>query len=379
MNRQDRAPAPDFWSPEFDYERRDDGTVLMRQTGELEDDRPLVADYLDRWAEEAPDRTWLARRQDGGDWRRISYAQARRAARSIGAALLELGLGPDRPLMILSENSLEHALLGVACTCAGIPYAPVSPAYSLMSQDHGKIRDIARTLNPGAVFADDGGAFADALAAIGAEGRAVINHRNRVGGAIPFDDLLDADPDAADAARAALTPDTVVKYLFTSGSTGSPKAVINTNRMICASQAMVRDCYRYLRRQPPVVLDWAPWNHTAAGNTLAGEAVVSDMHEAFVDADGPLAERLLTALTAGEAAGGDKRGDNLSAAVLVHAPEPNLSHNMRVDQPGDPIDGLWDAYEVAMEHTEAVDDPEEMAAEWGEGFDESIVDFQMKY
>jgi len=268
VNRQDRAPAPDFWSPEFDYERRDDGTVLMRQTGELEDDRPLVADYLDRWAEEAPDRTWLARRQDGGDWRRISYAQARRAARSIGAALLELGLGPDRPLMILSENSLEHALLGVACTCAGIPYAPVSPAYSLMSQDHGKIRDIARTLNPGAVFADDGGAFADALAAIGAEGRAVINHRNRVGGAIPFDDLLDADPDAADAARAALTPDTVVKYLFTSGSTGSPKAVINTNRMICASQAMVRDCYRYLRRQPPVVLDWAPWNHTAAGNKV---------------------------------------------------------------------------------------------------------------
>lgn len=120
-------------------------------------------------------------------------------------------------------------------------------------------------------------------------------------------------------------------------------------------------------------------DHTAAGNTLAGESVVTDMYEAFADTNGSLAERLLIALNAGEAAGGDKRGNNLSAAVLVHAPEPNLSHNMRVDQPGDPIDGLWDAYEVAMEHTEAVDDPKEMAAEWSGGFEESIVDFQMKY
>lgn len=120
-------------------------------------------------------------------------------------------------------------------------------------------------------------------------------------------------------------------------------------------------------------------DHTAAGNTLAGEAVVTEMHEAFVDADGPLAERLLTALTAGEAAGGDKRGDNLSAAVLVNAPEPNLTHNMRVDQPGDPIDGLWDAYEAAREHTDAVENTDDLAAEWGEGFEESIVDFEIKY
>jgi uncharacterized Ntn-hydrolase superfamily protein len=120
-------------------------------------------------------------------------------------------------------------------------------------------------------------------------------------------------------------------------------------------------------------------NHTAAGNTLAGEVVVTDMQEAFEDSDGPLVKRLLTALTAGEAAGGDKRGDNLSAAVLVHAPEPNLTHNMRVDQPGNPIDGLWDAYEVAREHVEAIENPAEMAAEWGEEFDESIVDFPMKY
>lgn len=266
LDGRETQASSDFWSPNFEYEGREDGTILMWQTDELGDHAPLVADYLDRWAAEAPDRTWLARREAGGDWRRISYAEALAAARSLGAALLGLGLGPDRPLLILSENSLEHGLLGIACTYAGIPYAPVSPAYSQMSEDLSKLRGIVGTLSPGAVFADDGQAFARALGEVG--DALVINHRQPVPGALKFDDLLAADPAPADAARATLTPETVVKYLFTSGSTGSPKAVINTNRMICAMEAMVRDCYRYITRQPPVVLDWAPWNHTAAGNKV---------------------------------------------------------------------------------------------------------------
>ncbi len=266
LDGRETQASSDFWSPSFEYERREDGTILMWQTGELGDYAPLVADYLDHWAARAPDRTWLARRENGGDWRRISYAEALAAARSLGAALLGLGLGPDRPLLILSENSLEHGLLGIACTYAGIPYAPVSPAYSQMSEDLSKLRGIVGTLTPGAVFADDGQAFARALGQVG--DAVVINHRQPVPGALKFDDLLAADPAPADAARAALTPETVVKYLFTSGSTGSPKAVINTNRMICAMEAMVRDCYRYITREPPVVLDWAPWNHTAAGNKV---------------------------------------------------------------------------------------------------------------
>ncbi|MBR3370376.1 MAG: feruloyl-CoA synthase [Rhodobacteraceae bacterium] len=257
-----------FWSPVFEYDHRPDGTILMRQAEPLPDHLPLVADYLDHWADATPDATWMARRADGGDWRRISYAQARDMARSIGAALLGLGLGPDRPLLVLSENSLEHALLGLACTYTGIPYAPVSPAYSLVSKDHGKLRDIAALLQPGAVFADDGAAFTPALHAIAATGRTVITLHGGGAEAVPFDSLLTADPAAANAARAALTPDTVVKYLFTSGSTGSPKAVINTNRMICAMATMMRDCYRFLTWEPPVVLDWAPWNHTAAGNKV---------------------------------------------------------------------------------------------------------------
>lgn len=258
----------DFWTPRFAYERRSDGTILMQQVDELGEYPPVLADYLDHWAKAAPERTWMARRDGGGDWRRISYAEAQRQARHLGAALLGLGLGPDRPLLILSENSLEHALLGLAAAYVGVPYAPVATAYSLVSTDHGKLRDIAETLRPGAVFADDGAAYAAATQAIAAEGRVVINTRNHVGGAIDFASLDSTDPAPADAARAALTPETVLKYLFTSGSTGLPKAVINTNRMLCASQEMVRDCYRFLTRQPPVVLDWAPWNHTAAGNKV---------------------------------------------------------------------------------------------------------------
>ncbi|KQI67497.1 feruloyl-CoA synthase [Loktanella sp. 3ANDIMAR09] len=257
-----------FWTPHFAYDRRADGTILMRQTDPLPDHPQVMAAYLDHWAQTAPDRTWIARRGPDDDWITVTYAQALDAARRLGAGLLDLGVTADRPLLILSENSLEHALLGLAAAYVGVPFAPVAVPYSLVSQDHGKLRDIAATLNPGAVFADDAATFAAALDAISADGRAVITCRNARPGDVSYDDLMTCDPAPADAARAGVTADTVLKYLFTSGSTGTPKAVINTNGMVCASQAMVRDCYRYISDDPPVTLDWAPWNHTAAGNKV---------------------------------------------------------------------------------------------------------------
>ena len=268
MTLQSSVDASDFWAPEFDYEHREDGSIVMRHREPLTGYRDTLADYFDHWAKTTPDQPWIARRKDGGDWEKITYGDALGKIRAIGASLLGMGLGPDRPLLVLSENSLEHGLLGMACAYVGIPYAPISPAYSLVSTDHGKLRDIATLLKPGAVFADAGVPFTKAFDAIAAEGRAVINARDLVPGATAFDSLLNADVALADAARAKLTPETVVKYLFTSGSTGSPKAVINTNLMICAMQAMVRDCYRFLTKKPPVVLNWAPWNHTAAGNKV---------------------------------------------------------------------------------------------------------------
>lgn len=269
MNIKADVSDSNFWQPEFEVETREDGTILMRQKGDLTGYLPTLADYLDKWADQTPDQTWIARRGADGAWVRITYGDARQQARHIGGALLALGLGPDRPLLILSENSLEHALLGAACFYVGIPYAPVSPAYSLVSKDHGKLRDIAAVLNPGAVFADKASAFAPALDAIAADGRHVLAVRDAVEGAVLFDDLLKGVPTLADTARLEVNEDNVVKYLFTSGSTGSPKAVINTNGMICAMEAMVRDCYRFLTKTPPVVLDWAPWNHTAAGNKVS--------------------------------------------------------------------------------------------------------------
>lgn len=261
--------ASDFWTPEFDYEHRPDGTILMRQRGALSGYQHTLADYLDKWSDATPDHPWIARREASGGWRKISYSSARAQARAIGGALLAMGLGADRPLLILSGSSLEHALLGAACFYVGIPYAPVSPAYSLVSKDHGKLKDIAATLRPGAVFAEDGADYAAAFSAISDKVGTFATLRNPASGAVTFDTLLQGDPALADQARARIGAETVVKYLFTSGSTGTPKAVINTNRMICANQAMIRDCYRFLLKRPPVVLDWAPWNHTASGNKVS--------------------------------------------------------------------------------------------------------------
>lgn len=264
-----------FWSPRFAYDRRDDGTVYMRQVEALPDFLPTIADYLDLWADTTPDQPFLARRAQGGAWQRLTFGEVRAQARALGAGLLELGLGPDRPLLILSENSLEHALLGLAALWVGVPYAPVSPAYALVSDDHGKLKGVARTLQPGAVFADDGDAFARAFNAIATPGCKIITVTGTVPSAVPFDQLAQTPPEGADAARQAITGNTVAKYIFTSGSTGTPKAVINTNAMLCANQAMVRDSYRFLQDEPPVILNWAPWNHTAGGNKVFNLALTN--------------------------------------------------------------------------------------------------------
>ncbi|MBX2838429.1 MAG: feruloyl-CoA synthase, partial [Gammaproteobacteria bacterium] len=236
---------------------------------------PTLADYLDAWAEQTPLNTWMARRDAAGQWCKINYHDAQKQAQIIGASLLKLGLGPEKPLIILSENSLEHALLGIACAYVGIPYAPVSPAYSLVSKDFAKLKSIVSTLEPGAVFADDGAKFDAACQAIASEKTLIINHRNLMKYSIEFDSLRLGDVQFAMQARQNISAQTVVKYLFTSGSTGSPKAVINTNKMICSMQAMVRDCFRFVVRQPPIVLDWAPWHHTAAGNKVSYMAMTN--------------------------------------------------------------------------------------------------------
>jgi len=255
-----------------------DGVQYVQGVGELAPPPARITDRLLHWAQAAPDRSLFARRQpltDGtrGDWQHISYAQAVDAARRIGQALLARGLGPERPVVILSENSLEHAMLALACVYVGVPYCPVSPAYSLISQDFEKLRHILQLLQPGLVFASDAERYGKAISATVAADVEIVLHQGSLSER-PSTALADlmattATP-AVDAAMQATGPDTVVKFLFTSGSTKLPKGVINTQRMWCANQQQMCQSMPLLTEAPPVLVDWLPWNHTFGGNHNVG-------------------------------------------------------------------------------------------------------------
>ncbi len=259
-------------------ERRADGALLLRSPHALGAYPDKLTERLEFWAAAAPDRVLFAKRDPtadpAGGWRTITYAQTLEAARRIGAALLRRDLSPDRPVMILSGNDIEHALLGLAANYVGKPYAPVSPAYSLVSTDFGKLRHITNLLTPGLVFAADGAAYARAIDAVMPSDVEIIVSRNPGACARPaslFSELLNGEATAAvDAAHSAVGPDTIAKFLFTSGSTGTPKAVINTHRMWCSNQEMLRTALAYFSDEPPVIVDWAPWHHTAGGNHDVG-------------------------------------------------------------------------------------------------------------
>jgi feruloyl-CoA synthase len=255
--------------PDVVLETRADGAIHVRVAQPLGKYHRKLSDALEHWARTAPERVFLAQRDSQGDWRKLSYAQVLSDVRRIGAALLRRGLSPDKPIVVLSGNDIEHALLGLAATYVGIPYAPISPAYSLMSSDFGKLRMIIELLTPGLVFVNDGGPFARALHAAVPDEIELVVARNPQGDrkTTLFSDLLGAPDDASvDAAHDAVTPDTIVKFLFTSGSTGSPKAVINTHRMLCSNQAMLASGFAFVTDEPPVVVDWLPWSHTFGGN-----------------------------------------------------------------------------------------------------------------
>ncbi|HEX2539453.1 MAG TPA: feruloyl-CoA synthase [Caldimonas sp.] len=253
-------------------DRSDDGVWRVTSTEPLRPYPARLTDSLLHWAERAPDRTLVAKRVRGGDWRRVSYAEAVRAARSIAQALLDRKLSADRPLAILSDNDIEHLLLALGAMLAGVPYAPVSPAYSLVSQDHGKLKHIVGLLTPGLVFAS-GPAYAKAIAAaVPAETPVVLTDgelaERRI---VAFAELTATGATAAvDEAHARVGPDTIAKFLFTSGSTKLPKGVVNTQRMLCANQQMIRQCFPTLAEEPPVLVDWLPWNHTFGGNHNTG-------------------------------------------------------------------------------------------------------------
>ncbi|SFV05661.1 feruloyl-CoA synthase [Pseudoduganella namucuonensis] len=254
-------------------EPQDNGAIHVKVAQPLEAYPKRLMDRLRHWAAAAPERTFLAKRGRDGEWVRIGYADALRRARHIGQSILARGLSPHRPVLILSDNDLEHAMLALGCQYAGVPYSAISPAYSLLSKDYDKLRHVVKLLSPGMVFAAHGETFAAAVeACVPAGVEFVVTEAPPAGRpATLFAALLDCEPTAElEAVQAATNADTIVKFLFTSGSTKMPKAVINTQRMMCSNLQMMAQCWPFLAEEPPVLVDWLPWNHTFGGNHNLG-------------------------------------------------------------------------------------------------------------
>jgi feruloyl-CoA synthase len=271
-------------------EHRADGSILLRSPQSLGAYPDKLTERLEFWAAETPEQTFLAQRDINGAWRKISYEQALEFARRIGESLLARNLSAERPVAIISGNDIEHALLALGALYVGIPHAPISPAYALMSGDFGKLRSIMGLLTPGLVFACDGQMFARAIDATVPDGVEVVVARNPAANrrTTQFAELCKPAPSGkVAAAHAAVGPDTIAKFLFTSGSTGIPKCVINTQRMWCANQVMLRQALAYFADEPPVIVDWAPWHHTAGGNHDVG-LVIYNGGTFYIDEGKPL-------------------------------------------------------------------------------------------
>jgi feruloyl-CoA synthase len=267
---RDRSEAL-FATPAIMAEHRADGSIILKSTTPLRESARCVGDWLEHWARQAPDRIFLADRA-GADapWATVTYKTALQQVRSAAAWILAQGLSAERPLVILSDNSVEHALFALAAQHVGVPSAAISPAYSLMSKDFDKLKGMIELLQPGAIYVSATKPFAAALAVIAPLHSATIVSGNAGdAGAISFRSIASTSQTTGVArAFAAITPDTIAKFLFTSGSTGTPKAVINTQRMLTSSQQAKAQTWSFLEESDEdlVILDWLPWSHTFGAN-----------------------------------------------------------------------------------------------------------------
>ena len=258
-----------FGAADTSVERRADGSLRLKSPHPLGAFARCVTEPLARWANECPGVSFLAERSPTGGWRHLTYGEAATQVRTLGQALLSRGLSAERPLVILSGNDIEHGLLALAAQHVGVPFAPISVPYSLVSKDFEKLRYIFELLTPGLVFAADGKQFERAVdAVLPAATELAVTRKPPPGRASTLFDTLASTltTPAVDSAHAGVGPDTIAKFLFTSGSTGMPKAVINTHGNLCSNQAMIAAVLPFVRDEPPILLDWPPWNHTFGGS-----------------------------------------------------------------------------------------------------------------
>jgi len=271
-----------------------DGQIYGQSTTALQQYPPRLTDCLKIWACEAPQRAFLVQRRENDSWQIITYAEAWMRVRQLAGGLLREGLSPDRPLIILSGNSIEHALIALAAMYVGIPCAPIAPSYSLAVREYGALAHVWQNLAPGMVFVQNGAPFTPALKAVLHDSRVrVVYH---VAPPEKFNALTLADLEntgsfsGADDANRASGPDTIIKILYTSGSTGLPKGVITTNRMLTSNQQMLRQVMPCLYEEPPVVCDWLPWNHTFGGSHNFG-IVLYNGGTLYIDGGKPVTEQ----------------------------------------------------------------------------------------
>jgi len=260
----------EFQRHNVEREIRPDGTILLRSKHPLSPTAARTGDWLHQWAGEAPDRVFLAERSGAG-WREETYAGVLGKVRAVGAALLARGMGPETPILIISGNGVDHGILALAAQYVGVPIVPVAEQYALVHGAHGRLREAASLIRPKMVYAVDAEQFGEALALDFFEGVEIVASRpgSRPGSRqiTTFSELLKGDAGIdVDAAFGKVTPDTVGKILMTSGSTSSPKGVLTTHRMMCVNQTQLADALPFLRKRPPVIVDWLPWNHVFGGS-----------------------------------------------------------------------------------------------------------------
>ncbi len=274
-SRAQMTGAPSAWAPDpftTDAELRSDGSILLHPRKPLGEYPVRTMDALEHWARVAPDRVFVARRAADGHWRKLTYAQTLARVQGIAEGLLDRGLSIERPIAILSGNSIEHLLLAFAATWAGIPYCPVSPSYSLSAGELNKLRYVMGLLTPGLVAAFDTKPYSRALAEVVDPAIELVTDADFTF-TRPTTSLarIESTPsERVAAAHARTNADSIVKFLLTSGSTGDPKAVITTERMLCSNAMMLRQALPFLNDEPPVIVDWLPWNHTFGGSHNVG-------------------------------------------------------------------------------------------------------------
>lgn len=272
MVAQTQNTVPIYAPPSVQQEVREDGTQWLRSGIPFDENYArCVGDWLEHWAKLTPDQLFLAQRDASGEWQKLSYSQVRERVIALATWLLKQNLSAERPVVILSDNSLEHAILMLAAMHIGVPSCAISQGYSLLSQDHAKLKENIKIMNPGVIYADPLDHFVPALNHIAElhEGVVLAGGNSAVlpEAAIRFADALaETDEAAVMAAFEQVTPDTIAKFLFTSGSTGVPKAVINTQRMLCSNQQAKAQAWPFLTTEKPILVDWLPWSHTFGSN-----------------------------------------------------------------------------------------------------------------